>query len=188
MKSIMRKQSEIIKQMPQSMLRKQLLLSQGIFFIIGILLSIFLFDHMTDWFDILIFNWRDIIKYGVLPAIILVIVEMILYKMLDDSRINKKIFQGEQISWIIIITLIVAISEVVLFRGVIQTTFGYIFASSLFAIIHIRYLKKPILFLLVLFTSFLIGYLFLITENLLVTIVFHFLVDLLLGLYVKYTK
>ncbi|HLR22918.1 MAG TPA: CPBP family intramembrane glutamic endopeptidase [Pseudogracilibacillus sp.] len=189
----MRKQSEIIKQMPQSMLRKQLLLSQGIFFIIGILLSIFLFDHMTDWFDILIFNWRDIIKYGVLPAIILVIVEMILYKMLDDSHfddggINKKIFQGEQISWIIIITLIVAISEEVLFRGVIQTTFGYIFASSLFAIIHIRYLKKPILFLLVLFTSFLIGYLFLITENLLVTIVFHFLVDLLLGLYVKYTK
>src|SRR5699024_11596610 len=103
--------------------------------------------------------------------IILLIVEMILYKMLDDSQlddggINKKIFQGEQISCIIIITLIVAISEEVLFRGVIQTTFGYIFASSLFAIIHIRYLKKPILFLLVLFTSFLIGYLFLITENL----------------------
>src|SRR5699024_7341036 len=167
----MRKQSEIIKQMPQSMLRKQLLLSQGIFFIIGILLSIFLFDHMTDWFDILIFNWRDIIKYGVLPAILLVIIKMILYKMLeyahlDDGGINKKIFQCEQISCIIIITLIVATSEEVLFRGVIQTTFGYIFASSLFAIIHIRYLKKPILFLLVLFTSFLIGYLFLITENL----------------------
>src|SRR5699024_12098023 len=92
------------------------------------------------------------------------------------------------ISWIIIITLIVAISEEVLFRGVIQTTFGYIFASSLFAIIHIRYLKKPILFLLVLFTSFLIGYLFLITENLLVTIVFHFLFDLFLGSYVRYTQ
>src|SRR5699024_8268823 len=125
-------------------------------------------------------------KYGVLQAIILVIVEMILYKILDDAHfddggINKKIFQGEQIRWIIIITLIVAISEEVLFRGVIQTTFGYIFASSLFAIIHIRYLKKPILFLLVLFTSFLIGYLFLITENLLVTIFFHFFVDLLLG-------
>src|SRR5699024_6459571 len=152
-----------------------------------------LFDHMTDGFDILIFNWRDNIKYGEIPAIILGIVEMILYKMLDDSDyedggINTKIFQGEQISWNIVITFIVAISEEVLLRGVIQTTFGYIFASSLFAIIHIRYLKKPILFLLVLFTSFLIGYLFLITENLLVTIVFHFLVDLLLGLYVKYTK
>src|SRR5699024_12576233 len=149
----MRKQSEIIKQMPQSMLRKQLLLSQGIFFIIGILLSIFLFDHMTDWFYILIFNWRDIIKYGVLPAIILVIVEMILYKMLDDSHfddggINKKMFQGEQISWIIIITLIVAISEQVLFRGVIQTPFGNVFASSLFAIMHIRYINKPTLFLM----------------------------------------
>src|SRR5699024_12860377 len=102
--------------------------------------------------------------------------------------INKKIFQGEQISWIIIITLIVAISEEVLFRGVIQTTFGYIFASSLFAIIHIRYLKKPILFLLVLFTSFLICYLFLITEYLIVTIVFPFLVGLLLVFYVKYIK
>src|SRR5699024_9290690 len=97
-------------------------------------------------------------------------------------------FQGEQISWIIIVTLSVAISEEVLFRGDIQTTFGYIFASSLFAIIHIRYLKKQILFLLLLFTSFLIGYLFLITDNLLLSIVFHFLVDLLLGLYVKYTK
>src|SRR5699024_12648954 len=96
------------------------------------------------------------------------------------------IFQGEQISWIIIITLIVAISEEVLFRGVIQTTFGYIFASSLFAIIHIRYLKKPILFLLVHFTSFLIGYLFLITENLLVTFVFFFLFVFLLVLYVYF--
>src|SRR5699024_12639139 len=111
----MRKQSEIIKQMPQSMLRKQLLLSQGIFFIIGILLSIFLFDHMTDWFDILIFNWRDIFKYGVLAAIILVIVEMILYIMLDDSHfyvggINKKIFKREIIRWLIIIKIIEDIS------------------------------------------------------------------------------
>src|SRR5699024_12868209 len=97
----MRKQSEIIKQMPQSMLRKQLLLSQGIFLIIGILLSIFLFDHMTHWFVILIFNWRDIIKSGVLPAIRLVIFEMILCRRLDNSHfdaggLNKKTFQGGQ--------------------------------------------------------------------------------------------
>src|SRR5699024_7104591 len=136
----MRKQSKIIKQTPKSELRKRLLLSQGISFSSSILLSVFLVDHMTDWSDILIINWREIIKYGVLPAIILVIVEMILYQMLDDShfddvRINKKIFQGDQISWIILITLIVAISDVVLFRVVIQKSFLNIFSSSIFVFI-----------------------------------------------------
>lgn len=188
-----RNQSDIIKSMPRDMLRKQLLLSQGLFFIIGIGLSVFLFEQMSDWFDILVLNWQDILLYGVFAALLLVVVEIILYKMLDavhfdDGGINEKIFRGERTGWIMVIALVVAVSEEVLFRGVIQVTFGYVFASSLFALIHVRYLKKPLLFILIVITSFLIGYLFLITENLIVTIVFHFIVDFLLGLYVKNTK
>src|SRR5699024_11474282 len=57
-----------------------------------------------------------------------------------------------------------------LFRGVLQTTFGYIPASVIFALVHVRYLSKPVLLISVLLISFFIGYLFEVTGNLYVTI------------------
>lgn len=80
--------------------------------------------------------------------------------------------------------MIVAISEEVLFRGVIQSVFGYIVASTLFALMHYRYFKKIVLFSLLVLLSFLLGFLFELTNSLYVTIVFHFIVDFLLGLYI----
>lgn len=84
--------------------------------------------------------------------------------------------------------MLVAIAEELLFRGVIQTTFGYLISSTLFALIHFRYLKKPVLLISVLFVSFYIGYIFILTENLLVTITAHFVVDFTLGLVIRFQK
>lgn len=187
------KQAELIKSMTDEQLKQQLLLSQSLFFIISIILSLFLFSDITDWLLYIHIDMPQLFIYGLLPGVILVIVEVFLYKFiparhLDDGGINEKIFKNQSIGAIFVIALVVAISEEFLFRGVIQTTFGYIFASSLFVVVHIRYLKKPVLLSLLIFTSFFIGYLFEITNNLLVTILFHFIVDFLLGLFIKFKK
>ncbi len=185
------KQAELIKNMSDDMVRKQLLLSQSIFFILSILLSVFLFPHFDDWLLILTVDMKQILLVGIVPAIIIVIIEIMLYVVFpssyfDDGGVNEKVFKNQTVGNIFLISIVVAVSEEFLFRGVIQTAFGYLFASTLFALIHIRYLKKPVLLILVFIISFLLGYLFKITENLLVVIAFHFTIDFLLGLYIKY--
>lgn len=187
------KQAEIIKQLSDKELKKQLLFSQSIFLIMAIGLSLFFFDSFSRWF--VLFQWEldEILIYGVFPALGLVVVELLIYgilpsHLLDDGGINERIFKGQPVSWIFFISFIVAVSEEALFRGVIQTSFGFIFASSIFAIIHVRYLKKPILFIFILITSFGIGYLYYRTGNILVTMFFHFIVDALLGLVIRFKK
>ncbi|MEH7255142.1 CPBP family intramembrane glutamic endopeptidase, partial [Neobacillus niacini] len=71
------------------------------------------------------------------------------------------------------------------FRGVIQTKVGLILASLIFAIIHYRYLFNWFLFSNIVILSFLIGFIYDWTNNLAVTMIMHFTIDFLLGLYIK---
>jgi hypothetical protein len=187
------KQSEIIKQLTDKELKLNLFFSQLILLSIGFILSLFFFDHVSAWLDLFVWDMQEIFYFGVLPALLIVGVDLILIRMLpasalDDGGINRRIFRNQSVPFIFSLSLLVAVSEDVLFRGVIQTTFGFVFASILFAVVHIRYLRKPVLFVSVLMISLIIGYLFLLTENLLVTITLHFIVDFLLGLYIRFTK
>lgn len=183
------KQSELIKQLSDEDLKKNLIFTQFIFIIVSALLSLFLFDDFYEW--LLYFKWdaAEILYYGCFSGLAITAISFILMKVFpaeafDDGGINIRIFSGKKIRFILFISLLIAISEELLFRGVIQTTFGFIFASIFFAVIHVRYLKKPVLFISVLFVSFYIGFLFELTENLFVTITVHFIVDFLLGLYI----
>src|SRR5699024_12720360 len=172
------KQSEIIKQLTDTQIRHQLYLTQFIFIVLSYFISLFFFDSLNIWVDLLTFNMQQLVLFGVVPAIILVVFEILLSKWIDprhidDGGINERVFKGQSVFHIFQISLIVAIAEEALFRGAIQTTFGYVFASVLFIIVHLRYLKKPVLLLAIIITSFGIGYIFLKTNNLLVTIIFH---------------
>lgn len=184
-------QSELIKHLSDEELKKNVLFSQGLFFMLALLLSVFLFDNFFDWQNYFIWNTKEILYYGILPGLIIVSVDFILMRVFpksafDDGGMNERIFQRQSVFNIFVISFVVAVSEEFLFRGVIQTTFGYVFASILFAVVHVRYLKKPVLFLSVVFVSLYIGYIFLITENLIITITIHFVVDFLLGLYIRF--
>lgn len=187
------KQSELIKQLSDEDLKKNLIFTQLIFIMIAILLSFILFDDFFEWQLYFIWDIKEIVYYGLVTGLIIVGIDFILLKVFpadafDDGGINIRIFSGKTIRFILFISLLIAISEELLFRGVIQTTFGYVFASVLFAVIHFRYLKKPVLFISVLLVSFYIGYLFELTGNLFVTITAHFIVDFLLGLYIRFKK
>lgn len=186
-------QSELVKQMSHKQLKQSLYMSQIMFLCIGIILSVFLFDHLTNWFDYFKWNTNELFYYGVVPGLIVVAIDVILMIFLpkrfyDDGGINEKLFKNSSIVDVFFISLIVAISEEILFRGVLQTVFGYIIASTIFALVHVRYLKKPVLLVSVLLLSFYIGYLFEITENLFVTMIAHFTIDFLLGLIIRFQK
>jgi len=187
------KQSEIIKQLSDHELKKQLIISQTLFILLSIFLSLLFFESFLDWYLLFKWNINEIFLYGVIPGLIIVIIDFIIMwlcpkKYYDDGGINDRIFNNETVASIFVISLYVAISEELLFRGIVQNVFGYIFASLLFAIIHIRYLRKPVLFISIMIISFYIGYLYELTHNLLVTITAHFLVDFVLGLVIRFKK
>lgn len=186
-------QQEQIKRMSQKEVVQALFFSQILFLTIALLISFFLFPSFSDWLDLFYWDFFDVIIFGGLSSIAIVIVNIILYKIfppsfLDDGGMNQKIFTNQSIWNIFWLTLLIAISEEALFRGVLQTTFGYIPASIFFAVVHVRYLKKPVLLTAVVAMSFYLGFTYERTDNLLVPIMIHFLIDFLLGLYIRNKK
>ena len=187
------KQNDILQNISDKDLKKSLLFSQALFLLISLLLSLILFERFFDWFQYFNVNLKEIFYYGLVPGLMVVMIDLVLMKVLpkhhlDDGGINERVFQNRSVPDIFFLTLVIAISEELLFRGVVQTTFGYFLASVIFALVHFRYLKKPILFISVLLLSFYIGFLFKITGNLFVTITMHFIIDFLLGLIIRFQK
>ncbi|WP_051359357.1 CPBP family intramembrane glutamic endopeptidase [Paucisalibacillus globulus] len=185
------KQSEIIKQLTDEELRKSVIYTQVLFLLISFIVSLLLFDSLMKWTNLFQFDIKEIVYLGILPGIVIVALDLIMISLLpkkyyDDGGINQRIFSNISLPKIFALTLLIAFSEELLFRGIIQTTFGYVTASLIFALFHIRYLKKPVLLISVLFISFLIGYIYEFTGNLLVSITAHFIVDFLLGLVIRF--
>lgn len=184
-------QADIIKQMSDTDVLKQLYFTQLLMLGIGIFLSFFFFENIGDllrWFQ---FDSSELITYGITSAAIVIGIDLMLMKVLpkrmyDDGGINEKVFQRRPVWHIILLTAFIAISEEFLFRGVLQTEFGYIVASTIFAFMHFRYLTKPALLISVFLLSFYIGWIFEITGNLLVTIVAHFLIDFVFACIIRY--
>lgn len=180
------KQADLIKKMTDREILLNLYITQLIMLVIALTLSWFLFE---SWSDLLtLFKWQpfEIFVIGGGAALLIVFFELLLEKvlpkhMLDDGGINERVFRNRSIFHIFILALFIAFAEELLFRGVLQTHFGIVPASILFAIIHFRYLSKVVLFVITVSLSFFLGWLYLITGNLLVPIFTHFTIDFVLG-------
>lgn len=184
-------QSQLIKKMTDKELIVNLYITQLIIFLLAIILSWFLFD---SWGDLLaLFKWDpfQIVVIGGGSALIIISFEMWLEKilpkdMLDDGGINERVFRNQGVIHIFILAMMIALSEELLFRGVLQTHFGIIPASIIFSLIHFRYVSKPILFTITVLLSFFLGWLYLLTDNLLVPIFCHFTIDFVLGYILRF--
>ena len=181
---------ELIQSATDKELLNSLYLTQVMILIISFLLGMFLFDDLREFTNLFIWDLPQIILWGGIAGVAVVLLDLILMKLLpsryyDDGGLNERIFQNRSVFQIALISAIVAIPEELLFRGIIQTHFGLIAASIIFAIVHYRYLFNWYLFLNVIGLSFFIGYVYLHTNNILVTIFMHFLIDFLLGCHIK---
>jgi uncharacterized protein len=184
------KYNELIKGLTDREVLFHLYMTQIILLGIALVLGILLFDQFS-FMKAIDFSDMRILLIGVPAGVAVVILDILLMKWLpssyyDDGGLNKRIFRDRSVLHIAWISAFVAISEELLFRGVIQTKVGLILGSLIFAIIHYRYLFNWFLFTNIVILSFFIGYMYEWSNNLALTIVMHFTIDFLLGLYIKY--
>jgi uncharacterized protein len=184
------RQKELIEQMTDKDIFIALLITQCFLLTISAIFVIILFKDISTFFSL--FQWNDwrIFTYGVTSGLLVVGIDIYLMKNLpkhyyDDGGINEKIFKHRSIGEIAILAAIISICEEIFFRGVIQTNFGIMIASVIFALVHYRYLFHWFLFLNIMLLSFYIGLLYEWTGNLMVTITMHFITDFLLGVLYK---
>src|SRR5690606_38739392 len=156
----MRKQKEIIDQLSDRELMINFYLSQGIILVTALSLTPFLFTSFSDLFTLFRFEKiGQVLFIGGGAGLIVVLLDLLLMKILpesyfDDGGINERLFTNRGFWQIIWIALLVAFCEELLFRGVIQTKFGLVAASLIFAIVHFRYLVNKFLFVYVVLLSF----------------------------------
>lgn len=187
------KQADLIKKMTDKEILLNLYITQLIMLVLALGLGWFLFDSWADLVQKFKWDPFTIFVVGGGSAFIIVLFELMLEKilpkkMLDDGGINERVFQNRSVFHIFVLVTIIAFAEEILFRGVLQTHFGLIPASLLFAIIHVRYLRKVILFVITVSLSFYLGWLYLVTDNLLVPIFTHFTIDFVLGCILRFRK
>lgn len=187
------KYSELIKGLSDKELLTHLYTTQILLLTISFFLGIILFDRITDISTL--FQWEDyrVLTVGAAAGVIVVAVDLALMKLLpssvyDDGGLNERIFQNRSILHVAVIAAFVAFSEELLFRGILQTHFGLVISSIIFALVHYRYLFNWFLFFNITLLSFIIGYIYFKTGNLAVTVTMHFVIDFLLGVSISIKK
>ncbi|WP_240050803.1 CPBP family intramembrane glutamic endopeptidase [Metabacillus litoralis] len=185
-----KKQNEIIKHLTDKQIVQNLYFTQLLLLVLSLVLSVFLFNSPQSFFELFEYKNLTFIYYGIGVALLVIIVDFIIFKvspsdLVDDGGINEKIFSKRSILHIIFLTALIAFSEELLFRGVLQTNLGIWIASIIFAILHFRYLSKWLLFIMVVTISFLLGVVYDITGSLYTTIIAHFLIDLVFAIQIR---
>ncbi|MBM7645327.1 membrane protease YdiL (CAAX protease family) [Scopulibacillus daqui] len=171
---------------------KSLYFSQGFILLAGIIFALLFIEDPRLWFESL---WKakliDIIVYGFGTGFLVVLIEYMIDKVapkrwFEDDGVNERVFQALSYPHVIFSMAVVAFSEEILFRGLIQYKFGMFIASMIFAFVHWRYIKKPLLLLTVIILGFYLGWLFETTGQLLVPIAAHYTIDAALGIILKW--
>ncbi|MET3727972.1 membrane protease YdiL (CAAX protease family) [Fictibacillus halophilus] len=171
---------------------KELLLnvyfSQSLF-MIGAFGLAFFFKVSFPWelnaLDLSVDEWLLAISTGLfLPFLSIQLKKRLPEESLDDGGINEKIFGSLSYVHIFFLTGIIAFAEEWLFRGVLQSLLGLFLTSIIFAVLHVRYIKKPVLFSIVCGLSFWLGMIYEMTDNIWVPFIAHFLIDFISGCWI----
>lgn len=124
---------------------------------------------------------------------LIVISEFVLIRFLprdafDDGGINRLLFAERPWWHILLIALMAAIGEELLFRGVLQSWLGVWGSALLFALVHTRYWKKWVLIIFVVAVGLLFGWMVEWTGYLAPAIIAHAVVDFIMGCYLRYVE
>ncbi|MBS7529119.1 CPBP family intramembrane metalloprotease [Hazenella sp. IB182353] len=137
------------------------------------------------------FSNIDMWIWGASLGLLIVCIELILIQMvpqdwMDDGGINHLLLKNRSFLHICWIACIAGVVEEILFRGVIQEWLGIWGSTMLFALLHTRYLHKWLLFSFVVGISILFGFIVEWTGQLAPVIIAHTVIDLLMGLYMRF--
>ena len=183
-------QRRSIEDMSPKEIRLNLYMTQFIIIGVSFVLAYILFENKNDFYNMWKWDPTSIFVIGSGVAGSIVLLDYIAMKVFpeswfDDGGINERMFQGISVLHLLVITFVIGFAEELLFRGILQTHFGLMIASLIFAVLHIRYVMKPFLFCFVCIISFMFGYVFQWTGNLFITIFAHFLIDFIMGLQMR---
>lgn len=169
-----------------------LYITQLLTLIIGIIILFFQSNHKILSMFTIQGGWKILI-WGSLFALLVLGIDILISRWVpkevsDDGGINQMLFGNRPVWHIALISLIVAICEEVLFRGAIQHAWGPYWTSILFAAIHIRYLQHLLMTGMVFSISYGLGWIYLQTGSLWTPIIAHFIIDLVMGCILRYSK
>lgn len=181
-----------VDEIDDRMLLLNLYLTQALILIIGIVWLIFQKQNVISLLTIPE-NMANVFLYGVIFTGLAVLLNVVASKFSpeeanDDGGVNERIFKSRPIWHIVVLCLIIAFCEELLFRGAIQHTFGVYWTSVIFATIHVRYLKHWIPTGLVFCISYGLGWIYLETGSIWTSILAHFLFDLIMGLAIRFRR
>lgn len=133
------------------------------------------------------------VAWGLGLAVVMLIVDFVLTyivpeEVMDDGGINELLFRNRPVWHIIVIAAVVSICEELLFRGALQHAVGPYWASILFAVIHIRYLRHWIPTGWVFASSYGLGLIYVYSGTIWAPIICHFFIDLFSGLVIRYRR
>ncbi|ANC77715.1 hypothetical protein ABE65_013270 [Fictibacillus phosphorivorans] len=162
--------------------------SQSLFIVAAFALAFF-FNVSFPWklndLDLSGYEWLIAISTGLLlPFLSIQLRKWLPEESLDDGGINEKIFGSLSYIHIFFLTGVIAFAEEWLFRGVLQSLLGLVLTSMIFAVLHVRYIKKPVLFSIVCGLSFWLGLIYEMTDNIWVPFIAHFLIDFISGCWI----
>ena len=180
-----------IDQIDDRMLLLNLYLTQAITLVVAIFWILFSRRNPIALLDIPISSTPFVWGAGFAAAAIildLIVSRIVPEEATDDGGINERLFRERPVWHIVAIALIVSICEELLFRGAIQHTLGIYWTSIVFAAIHVRYLKHWIPTAMVFGISYGLGYIYQYTESLWAPITAHFIIDLIMGLILRYRR
>nr|WP_290909501.1 CPBP family intramembrane glutamic endopeptidase [Anoxybacillus sp.] len=182
-------QREKVQAMSDREILFHLYMTQVLLLVASIFIAVFLLDWPTVR-QMWRFDFQEVVLYGGGGALVVLALDFLMMRYLpeswyDDGGINEKIFQTRSFPHLIWLCSLIAFSEEWLFRGVLQTDLGLFLTSLFFALLHVRYVTKPVLFLMVVLISFFLGYLYEMTGSLWVTIFAHFLIDFVLAVHIR---
>ncbi|MET3504496.1 CPBP family intramembrane glutamic endopeptidase [Halalkalibacter oceani] len=186
----MTSQKEILASLTDKQLLIQVYVTQGLLLGLSFVIGFFVFDNREAFWALFQNELFPIVLIGGGLALAVIMLDVMLERLLpaewlDDGGLNERLFRSLTTPRLLLVCATVAVAEEIFFRGVLQTAFGLVAASLLFAVVHGRYLPKPWLFGQVIAVSFLLGLTFEWTGNLLITIFAHFLIDVVVGMLIR---
>ncbi|WP_420819529.1 CPBP family intramembrane glutamic endopeptidase [Paenibacillus pinistramenti] len=134
------------------------------------------------------FVWWGLGLAGLAFAVDFVLSKIISENAMDDGGINEMLFRRRPVWHIILISVMVAVCEEMLFRGAVQHSLGPYWTSILFAVIHVRYLRHWLPTAWVFASSYGLGYIYIASGTIWAPILCHFLIDLISGLVIRFRR